>query len=146
MISTALHIRLATLYDEETVYHMICDLENKTLKREDFNYVFHRNLANDHICYLMAELHGEAIGMGSCHVQPLLHHVGMVAEIQEMYVSPEHRSKNIGKALITQLVVFAKSKSAGQIEVTSNRVRENAHRFYEKEGFKKSHVKLVRYF
>lgn len=146
MVSTALHIRLATLYDEETVYHMICDLENKSLNRQDFNYVYHRNLANDHICYLIAELDAEPVGMGSCHVQPLLHHVCMVAEIQEMYVRPEHRSKEIGKALVEQLVVFAKSKSAQQIEVTSNNVRENAHRFYQKEGFKKSHVKLVRYF
>ena len=43
-------------------------------------------------------------------------------------------------------VEFAKSKNALQIEVTSNNVRENAHRFYQKEGFSKSHVKLVRYF
>ena len=70
----------------------------------------------------------------------------MVAEIQEMFVKEEYRSKEIGKALVEALVFFAKSKSALQIEVTSNNVRENAHRFYQKEGFKKSHVKLVRYF
>jgi PhnO protein len=146
MIHSALHIRPATGKDEETIYRMICDLENKELSRTSFNQVFQTNLAQERICYLIAEMENEPVGMGSCHVQLLLHHVCMVAEIQEMYVSPKHRSKEIGKALVEELIVFAKSKGALQIEVTSNNVRENAHRFYQKEGFKKSHVKLVMYF
>ncbi|SEI75699.1 PhnO protein [Dyadobacter koreensis] len=146
MISSKLHIRTATDKDEEIIYNMICHLENKILSRESFNFVFRHNLAQPHICYLIAEFDQEPVGMGSCHVQPLLHHVCMVAEIQEMFVKEEYRSKEIGKALVEALVFFAKSKSALQIEVTSNNVRENAHRFYQKEGFKKSHVKLVRYF
>jgi PhnO protein len=146
MIHAALQIRPATREDEETIYRMICDLEKKELSRTDFNQVFQTNLTQERICYLIAELENEPVGMGSCHVQLLLHHVCMVAEIQEMYVAPEHRSKEIGKALVEQLIVFAKSKGALQIEVTSNNIRENAHRFYQKEGFKKSHVKLVMYF
>jgi PhnO protein len=146
MTNPELLIRPATAKDEETLYRMICDLENKEYSREAFSHVFQTNLAQERICYLIAELENEPVGMGSCHVQLLMHHVCMVAEIQEMYVSPEHRSKEIGKALVEQLIVFAKSKGALQIEVTSNNIRENAHRFYQKEGFKKSHVKLVMYF
>jgi len=146
MVTSALHIRPATESDENTIYTMICDLENTELSRTAFNHVFHTNLAQERICYLIAELDQKPVGMGSCHVQLLLHHVCMVAEIQEMYVMPEYRSNEIGKALVRQLIAFAKSKGALQIEVTSNNVRENAHRFYEKEGFKKSHVKLVMYF
>lgn len=137
---------MATTRDEAIVYDMICDLENKGLSRESFNFVFHHNLAQQNICYLIAEYDGTPVGMGSCHVQPLLHHVCMVAEIQEMFVKEAYRSKEIGKALVDALIVFAKSKSALQIEVTSNNARENAHRFYQKVGFKKSHVKLVQYF
>ena len=146
MISEKLHIRKATDQDEEIVFEMTCDLENKVLNRGAFNHVFHHNLAQENICYLLAEMDGKPVGVGSCHVQYLLHHVCMVAEIQEMFVSASYRSKEIGKALVEALVVFAKSKSALQIEVTSNNMRENAHRFYQKEGFRKSHVKLVRYF
>lgn len=146
MADSNLHIRTAETNDEETVYNMICDLEDKELDRESFNNVFHTNLTQDRIQYLIAEIEGEPVGMGSCHTQLLLHHVCVVAEIQEMYVSPQHRSKEIGKAIVGKLIDFAKSKNALQIEVTSNNVRENAHRFYQKEGFKKSHVKLVMYF
>ncbi|GLU51988.1 GNAT family N-acetyltransferase [Dyadobacter frigoris] len=146
MAVSNLFIRVATEKDEETVYNMICDLEDKEFDRESFNNVFHTNLAQDRIQYVIAELGGEPVGMGSCHTQFLLHHACVVAEIQEMYVSPQYRSKEIGKALVEKLIDFAKSKNALQIEVTSNNVRESAHRFYEKEGFKKSHVKLVMYF
>lgn len=146
MTISNLNIRPATEKDEEIIYNMICDLEDKELDRELFNNVFHTNLSLDRIQYLIAEFDGEPVGMGSCHTQLLLHHVCVVAEIQEMYVSPQHRSKQIGKALVEKLIDFAKSKNAQQIEVTSNNIRENAHRFYQKEGFKKSHVKLVMYF
>lgn len=146
MAFSNLQIRPATEKDEEIVYNMICDLEDKELDRESFNNVFHTNLSQDRIQYVIAELDEEPVGMGSCHTQLLLHHACVVAEIQEMYVSPQHRSKEIGKAIVGKLIDFAKSKNALQIEVTSNNVRENAHRFYQKEGFKKSHVKLVMYF
>ena len=146
MAISNLNIRPAKENDEEIVYDMICDLEDKELDRKSFNNVFHTNLSLERIQYLIAELDGAPVGMGSCHTQLLLHHVCVVAEIQEMYVSPQHRSKEIGKALVEKLIDFAKSKNAQQIEVTSNNVRENAHRFYQKEGFKKSHVKLVMYF
>ncbi len=84
--------------------------------------------------------------MVSCHIQPLLHHAALVSEIQEMYVKDEFRSQQIGKALMEYVVGFAKSMGAVQMEVTSRSTRENAHRFYQREGFEKSHVKLVRYF
>lgn len=146
MQASELKIRPATGADEGTIYKMICDLEDKSLDRDAFNSVFRTNITQERICYLIAELGDLPVGMGSCHVQPLLHHVCMVAEIQEMYVVPEFRSKEIGKMLVEQLISFAKTKNAQQIEVTSNNIRENAHRFYQKEGFKKSHVKLVMYF
>ena len=38
---------------------------------------------------------------------------------------------------------FAETRGAAQIEVTSNLVRHDTHRFYEREGFQKTHAKLV---
>lgn len=145
MTTENLYIRQATGDDEEILYQMICNLENKTMDREAFRSVFLKNVISERICYLVAELSGRPVGMGSCHVQPLLHHACMVGEIQEMYVDEACRSQNIGKAIVAGLVTFAQSRGALQIEVTSNNVREKAHAFYQREGFSKSHVKLVRY-
>ena len=60
-----------------------------------------------------------------------------------MYVDPSVRSRGIGKALIQAVVDFARQQGAQQIEDTSNKVRVDTHRFYEREGFHKTHDKLV---
>jgi len=141
-----LQIRTVSGEDEATLYKMICGLENMEMDRAAFSMVFRKNLQSDHIRYFIAELAGKPVGMVSCHIQPLLHHAALVSEIQEMYVEPDYRSAAIGKALMDHVTAYAKSQSAIQMEVTSRKTRENAHRFYEREGFEKSHVKLLRYF
>ena len=143
---TNLLIREAEQQDEEVFFKMICELENAILDHQNFIDVFRKNCAADNITYFIAELEGNAVGIISCHIQSLLHHAARVAEIQEMYVDPAFRSKAIGKALIAHVLHFAQGKGAVQIEVTSGNSREGAHRFYQREGFAKSHVKLIRYF
>lgn len=141
-----LTIRQAGSSDKTILYDMICRLENMVMDVKGFDFAFDINIKNTNIAYFIAELGGRPVGMVSCHIQPLLHHAALVSEIQEMYVEPEYRSKQVGKALMVHATNFAKSKGAIQMEVTSRNVREQAHRFYQREGFEKSHVKLVRYF
>ena len=139
-------IRKAVLEDQEAIYQMICDLEDTEIDRAGFDIAFRKNISAENITYFIAEFDGKPVGMISCHIQSLLHHAALVSEIQEMYVMPQFRSKSIGRELMNRVVEHAKNEGAIQIEVTSRATRENAHRFYQKEGFDKSHVKLVRYF
>ena len=136
-------IRSACPADVGILYGMLCELENEKLDREAFDTVFQRNLNNENIAYLIAEIEGVSVGMAGCHVQLLLHHAAAIAEIQEMYVNPTFRSKGIGRKLIVAIRQFAERLGANQIEVTSNLIRLDTHRFYEREGFRKSHAKLV---
>ncbi|WP_090148979.1 GNAT family N-acetyltransferase [Dyadobacter soli] len=141
-----LTIRRASAADREIIYQMICGLENMPINRPGFDAAFDRNITSPHISYFLAETGEKPVGMVSCHIQPLLHHAALVAEIQEMYVEPEYRSQKVGNALMEHVTAFAKGEGAIQMEVTSRATREQAHRFYQREGFEKSHVKLVRYF
>jgi PhnO protein len=43
-------------------------------------------------------------GFISCHTQYLLHHCGIVAEIQELFVGKPSRKMVIGKALVNSLL------------------------------------------
>ena len=144
--SAQLSIREATSFDRDIIYKMICGLEDMTMDVHGFDFAFNANMQSANICYSIAELGGNPVGMVSCHIQPLLHHAALVSEIQEMFVEPEYRSHGVGKALMEHVTMYAKEKGAIQMEVTSRGVREEAHRFYQREGFEKSHVKLVRYF
>lgn len=139
-------IRKATASDRDTIYQMICGLENTIMDLAGFDLAFQRNISNAGVSYFLAEIQGQPVGVVSCHIQPLLHHAALVAEIQEMYVDPDYRSMQVGKALMAHVADFAKKEGAIQMEVTSRATRVDAHRFYEREGFEKSHVKLVRYF
>ncbi|WP_342084091.1 GNAT family N-acetyltransferase [Dyadobacter sp. OTU695] len=139
-------VRRASTADRDVIYQMICGLENMILDRPGFDAAFDRNIANPNISYFLAEQDGKPVGMVSCHIQPLLHHAALISEIQEMYVEPDYRSQKIGNALMRHVTAFAKGEGAIQMEVTSRATREQAHRFYQREGFEKSHVKLVRYF
>ncbi|HEV7380599.1 MAG TPA: GNAT family N-acetyltransferase [Dyadobacter sp.] len=138
-------IRYAMEADMDVIYDMICELENQQLDKVAFSRVYLKNIQNPDIDYFLAILDDKSVGMVSCHVQGLLHHAALVAEIQEMFVYADYRSQGIGELLMTRVVQYAIQKGAIQMEVTSRATREAAHRFYERESFLKSHVKLVRY-
>jgi PhnO protein len=129
--------------DFETVYHFINLLESTTFDKEIQQKLFSENLKNNQIIYLLAEENEKAVGFVSCHIQMLLHHAGPIAEIQEMVVLETHRSKGVGNKLMAHLLDELRKRNIPQVEVTSNKIREHAHRFYLKEGFKDSHKKFT---
>lgn len=144
-MQSRLVIRHAVEEDLDVIYDMVCQLENQQLDKIAFSKVYMRNLRNPDIDYFLADIEEKSVGMISCHIQGLLHHAALVAEIQEMFVCADYRSQGIGEILMTRIVQHAVLKGAIQLEVTSRATRVAAHRFYEREDFLKSHVKLVRY-
>ena len=92
---------------------------------------------------LVAEEQGDIVGLLHMRMEFQLHHCGKVAEILELIVSQEVRSKGIGAALLKAARAQALQQHCIQFEVTSNRKREKAHRFYQREGLEQTHVKLT---
>lgn len=144
--SGSLTIRSATVDDQDVVYEFLCELEDETLDRTGFNSCFDQNLANPMVHYLIAELPAPdgPVGFVSCHVQYLLHHTGKVGEIQELFVKPAYRSQQIGRQLVNALIALAYQEELVNLEVTTNQKRNDAIRFYEREEFIATHLKLVR--
>ncbi|GAB3018671.1 GNAT family N-acetyltransferase [Spirosoma pulveris] len=137
-------IRPATQTDEATIYDFLCALEQVMLDRASFTAIFYRNTANPLVHYLVAEMQGEVVGFVSCHVQYLLHHTGKVGEIQELFVRPELRNQHIGQQLVAALTALATNENFVNLEVTTNQKRVDTIRFYERESFIRTHVKLVK--
>lgn len=141
-----MHIRPAALSDCPVIYAFLCDLEEETLDRERFDAVFQTNLDHPDYHYLVAETDQKIIGYVSCHTQLLLHHVGRVGEVQELYVSPSCRNQRIGRQLIDRLLQLAADEGWVNLEVTTNKKRLDTQRFYEQTGFSPTHIKFVRQF
>ena len=140
----ALQIRSATPADAPVVYGFLCELEETMFDHAAFYTIFQQNLSNTSIHYLIAEISGEVVGFVSCHVQFLLHHCGKVGEIQELFVRPDFRNQHIGQQLIAALNTLAIQENFVNLEVTTNQKRLDTIRFYERESFKKTHIKLVK--
>lgn len=136
-------LRPACPSDLPFLYDCLCDLEEMTLNRAAFERIFLENVADPRVRYVLAEADSVPVGFLNCHVQGLLHHAGLVGEIQEMYVLPDWRSKGVGQQLVEQLVTMAYQEGWINLEVTSNRRRTRTHEFYERMGFVNTHVKLV---
>lgn len=61
------------------------------------------------------------------------------AKIESVHVLPAERGKRIGEAMMRLAVEEAKAAGCGIVELSSNKKRVDAHRFYERLGFLRSH-------
>lgn len=59
--------------------------------------------------------------------------------IEAVHVAPELRSQGLGSQMIRWAISEAEARGCGLVQLTSNKKRLNAHRFYERLGFSKSH-------
>lgn len=96
---------------------------------------------------LVAELDGAVVG--TCQLLVFRHiqqRGGLCAEIESVHVAARRRSAGIGAALLGAAVERARLAGAYRVQLTSNAVRTDAHRFYERHGFEASHVGFKRRF
>lgn len=59
--------------------------------------------------------------------------------IEAVHIAPAYRSKGLGSQMITWAIDQARAAGCGMVQLTSNKKRTDAHRFYERLGFQKSH-------
>jgi len=89
---------------------------------------------------LVAERDGQVIG--TCQVfgvRQFHHRGGLCAEIEGVHVHPDFRGGGIGSALIAHAVEIARTWGCYRVQLTSNKVRTDAHRFYQRLGFTATH-------
>jgi len=144
-MSLKANIRKAENQDLDFVYKAICELENEVLDFEFFKIIFNENISNSKNLYLIAENETEGLGFISFHTQNLLHHCGLVGEIQEFFIHQKYRGQGVGKLLINEILSFAEKNALKSIEVTTNKKRVENVAIYENLGFTMSHNKFTIY-
>lgn len=138
-------IRKVENQDLDFVYKAICELENEILDFEVFEMIFNENISNPKNLYLIAENKNEGLGFISFHTQNLLHHCGLVGEIQEFFIHQKYRGQGVGRLLINEILDFAEKNGLKSIEVTTNKKRVENVAIYESLGFRLSHNKFTIY-
>ncbi len=86
-------------------------------------------------CVLLAECDGTAAGW--LHVAEI-HTLESepYAEIVGLVVDANRRGSGVGAALVRAAMAWAAERALAEMRVRSNLVRERAHRFYERQGFR----------
>ena len=89
---------------------------------------------------VIAELDGAPVGTLQLTFIPGIARFGETrCLIEAVHVAPTHRNLGLGSQLIRWAVDLAKARNCGLVQLTSNKKRLDAHRFYERLGFSKSH-------
>ncbi|MFD1601305.1 GNAT family N-acetyltransferase [Flavobacterium artemisiae] len=136
-------IRKVEKQDLDFVYKSICELENDVFDFEVFETIFNENISNPKNVYLIAESENESLGFITFHIQNLLHHCGLVGEIQEFFIDKNHRGKGVGRKLVAEILKYAEENNLKSIEVTTNKKRVENVAIYENLGFTLSHNKFT---
>ncbi|KUJ60609.1 GCN5 family acetyltransferase [Flavobacteriaceae bacterium CRH] len=144
-MNSKIEIRKVEKQDLDFAYKSICELENQVLDFEVFKGIFNENISNPNNVYLIAENEKEGLGFISFHTQKLLHHCGLVGEIQEFFIHQNYRGQGIGRQLIEKIMQFADQNKLKSIEVTTNRKRVENVLIYENLGFGLTHNKFTIY-
>ncbi len=138
-------VRRIVKSDFEFIYNSLCELENEILEKTELERMFNENIDNPNHLYLIAESEFEKIGFITFHTQGLLHHCGIVGEIQEFYIISNYRNKGIGRQLMEKVMSYANQNKLKSIEVTTNRKRLDNIAIYENLGFSLTHNKFTIY-
>ena len=72
-------------------------------------------------------------------VPSIVHRGRLRAMVESVHVDSRLRSRGIGAAMMRHAEAAARAGGAGILQLTSNKKRLDAHRFYERLGFAKSH-------
>lgn len=135
-------LRQATVNDTAAVYDLIRDLKQTEYDRKTFAASFAANLDNPTQFYQLALVDGHVVGLIGLQLMFPLNLNCWIGEIQELVVLPQMRGLNIGKALLDWAESKAREQGARQIELSSGKVRTQAHRFYLREGYQESHFRF----
>jgi ribosomal protein S18 acetylase RimI-like enzyme len=94
---------------------------------------------------LVAESAGDIIGCLQLTIIPGLTRTGATrAQIEGVRVSARHRGQKIGEQLIETAIERARKAGCTLVQLTTDRSRPDAHRFYERLGFVASHIGMKR--
>jgi N-acetylglutamate synthase-like GNAT family acetyltransferase len=108
--------------------------------RAAFDRHYPRLLAADHADLVVAERDGRVVGYALAFKLLTLYANGIVAELQELMVAPEHRKRGIGRRLVIDIMDRARAAGAVEVTVPTRRARD----YYLRLGFEETATYLKR--
>lgn len=91
-------------------------------------------IASPRSTILVAEDNGALVGFCTAYLELNSVRFGQRCWVEDLAVDPDRRSQRIGASLLDAAKAWARAGGAVHLELDSGLARQDAHRFYEREG------------
>ncbi len=144
---TVLNYRHATNADLPFMVHLIA-IDDVTASSDDgadanaphYQQALAAIAADPNQAIYIAEFDGQPVGTFQLSFIPGIMRRGMWRGlIESVHVSPDHRNRGFGKDMMGWAIEHCRARGCGMVQLTSNKKRVDAHRFYRTLGFAQSH-------
>lgn len=141
-----LTFRAATEADLPAIVAMLADdhLGSQRESQDDllpYQNALEQITSDPRLMQVICERGGEIVGTMQVSITPGLSRKGMSrANIEGVRVSSAVRGAGIGQKMFEWAIDYARQKGCGLVELTTDKSREDAHRFYDRLGFEPSHI------
>ncbi len=89
---------------------------------------------------VVVEQEGSVVGTAQLSFLPSLSHQGGErAQVEAVRVAADRRDIGIGRELLTWMIARAEERGCRMVQLTTDKSRSDAHRFYESIGFQVTH-------
>ena len=144
----ALILRPATLADVPAIVALLADDELSRARETtqtplDPAYIeaFARLEADDNHVLIVADLAGEAVGTMQLSFLPGLARRGAWrGQIEAVRIRADHRGCGLGRQMLDWALSQCRARNCRVVQLTTDKSRLDAHRFYERLGFVASHI------
>lgn len=134
--------RASTDADRESIYQLICELEEQKLPYEAFAAIYAWQCNNPAYSGIVYEDSNGISAFLNLRFEPQLHHAGLICEVMELVVSPALRNRGIGARLLAEADRLAQKRGCLQLELSCGQQRTSAHRFYRRNGMQQRSLKF----
>jgi GNAT superfamily N-acetyltransferase len=138
-------IRPATRADVPAIVAMLADDELGAGRERPgdpvYDSAFDAVAADPNQLLVVADVAGEPVGTLQLTFIPGLSRLGAVrAQIEAVRIRSDQRGSGLGGQLIGWAIEAARQRGCALVQLTTDASRADAHRFYERLGFRASHV------
>ena len=89
---------------------------------------------------IVAERDGQRVGTLQISFVPGLANNGLWrGMLENVHIAAAERGRGLGGEMVGWAIERCRERGCGVVQLTSNKLRKDAHRFYERLGFAKSH-------
>lgn len=146
-MNTSLHFRLATNDDLHDIIDMLADDTLGTSRErisndssEKYAKAFAAIQADPNQELTVVEMNGEKVATFQLtFIQYLAYEGGLRAQVESVRTHSKYRDQGIGRRVFEYTINRAKEKGCHLVQLTSDKKRPDAIRFYESLGFKATH-------